>query len=116
MSILSVTIGRVVPKYRTLNQWAETYRLIVDAKPISSKTKLNRKSSLAHILATLGDREIGGIRPHEIAGMIVAIHKERPPTAKRVLIEAKDCFNEALPYGWIYRNPAIGVKSPIVRA
>lgn len=115
MNFLAATIGRVVPKYRTLGQWAETYRLIVAARPISYKTKDNRRSSLAHVVAALGDRSIGSIRPHEVAGMVMRIHADMPQTAKRVLIEARDCFNEAMSYGWIDRNPAIGVKAPMVR-
>ena len=114
-NFLASTIGRVSPKFRTLGQWAETYRLIVNAKPISYKTKINRNSSLKHILAGLGARTIGSIRPHEVAGMINEIHSCRPQTAKRVLIEAKDMFNEAMNYDWIARNPAINVKAPLVK-
>ena len=115
MNFLAATLGRVSPKYRTLGQWAETYRLIVAGRPISYKTKDNRRSSLNHILTSLGDRSIGSIRPHEVAGMVMSIHADMPQTAKRVLIEARDCFNEAMSYGWIDRNPAIGVKAPLVR-
>lgn len=114
-SILASTLGRVSPKYRTLGQWADTYRLIIDARPISYKTKNNRRSSLAHILKALGDRTISSIRPHEVAGMVMSINADRPQTAKRVLIEARDMFNEAMSYGWIDRNPALGVKAPAVK-
>jgi len=114
-SFLAATLGRVSPKYRTLSQWAETYRKIIAARPISYKTKANRHSSLTHLLDGLGDRTISAIRPHEVAGMIVKLHSSRPQTAKRVLIEAKDCFNEAMNYGWIDRNPAISVKAQPVK-
>lgn len=115
MNFLAATLGQVVPKYRTLSQWAQTYRKIVDSKPISDKTKINRRNSLAHILADLGECTIGSIRPHEIAAFINKVYAARPQTAKRVLIEIKDCFNEALIYGWLLRNPALGVKIPAVR-
>jgi len=111
---LAATIGRVVPKYRTLSQWAETYRLIINSKPISYKTKINRASSLKHILAGLGERSVGAIRPHEVSAMVLAIYAKSPQTAKRVLIEVRDCFGEAMNYGWIDRNPALGVKIPAV--
>lgn len=114
-SFLASTLGRVNPKYRTLGQWADTYRKIVAAKPISEKTKANRRSSLTHILANLGDRTISGIKPHEIAVMTNTLHSAHPQCAKRVLIETRDCFNEALNYGWIDRNPAASIKAPPVR-
>lgn len=88
--------------------------MIVDARPISFKTKANRRSSLTHILAGLGERTISSIKPHEVSGMVLAIHKQRPQTAKRVLIECKDMFAEAINYGWIDRNPATPIKVPAV--
>ncbi len=115
MNFLASTLGRVSPKYRTLGQWAETYRLILAAKPISDKTKINRRSCLAHVLASLGDRTIGSIRPHEVSAMVLGIYAVRPQTAKRVLIEVRDMMAEAINYGWIDRNPAAGVKIPAVR-
>lgn len=113
--LLASTVGRVAPKYRTLKEWAVTYRKIVDAKPISEKTKANRKSSLAHIIDTLGDRIVSGIKPHEIAAMVLETHAEHPQKAKRILIEVRDLFNEAMIYGWLDRNPAISIKAPLVR-
>lgn len=112
---LAATLGRLSPRYRTLNQWAETYRLIVDARPISYKTKLNRRSSLTHILAGLGERTISSIKPHEVSSLVLSIHKQYPQCAKRVLIEAKDMFSEAINYGWLDRNPATPIKAPVVR-
>ena len=93
-SLLASTLGRVSTKYRTLGQWADTYRKIIASKPISDKTKANRRSSLTHILATLGDRTISDIKPHEIAAMTNTLYSEHPQCAKRVLIETRDCFNE----------------------
>ena len=113
--LLANTIGRVSPKYRTCNEWAVTYRKVIAAKPISNKTKANRASSLSHIVGHLGDRIISGIKPHEIAAMVLETHAAHPQKAKRILIEARDAFNEALNYGWIDRNPALSIKAPIVR-
>lgn len=113
--LLASTIGRVSSRYRTLGQWAETYCKIIDARPISHKTKANRKSSLTHILAGLGDRTISSIKPHEVASLVLGMHAIHPQAAKRVLIESRDVFNEAMNYGWIDRNPALSVKVPLVR-
>ncbi len=40
---------------------------------------------------------------------------EHPQCAKRVLIEAKDVFSEAVNYGWLDRNPAAPIKAPPVK-
>lgn len=112
--LLASTIGRVKPCYRTVNEWAVTYRKIIAAKPISDKTKANRRSSLTHILASLGDRIVSDVKPHEISELILKTHAAHPQKAKRVLIEVRDMFNEAMAYGWIDRNPAISIKAPIV--
>lgn len=119
MSILSVglslTVGQVFSKYRTLGQWAKVYRQVIDGLPVTEKTKANRKCSLAHILAGLGEsRTISAIRPHDISGFVMRVCKDHPPLAKRVLIEAKAVFNEAMNYGWVDRNPASQVKAPMV--
>lgn len=114
--ILAATLGRVSPRYRTLGQWADTYRKIIAARSISEKTKANRRVSLGHLLTGLGDdRTISSIRPHEIAAVVMGLHAEHPPCAKRVLIEAKDVFNEAVNYGWLDRNPATPIKAPPVK-
>jgi len=115
MNILSNTIGMFVPKYRTIQQWSVIYKLLIEDKPICDKTKANRLTSLQYITTRFGDSIISNIRPHEISKAILELYKEKPQKAKRVLIEIKDCFAEALIYGWINRNPAIGVKIPPVR-
>jgi len=114
-NLAATTLGRVFPRYRTLGQWAETYAQIIESRPIGDKTKANRRSALTHLVADMGGRTISAIRPHEIAGLIHRLAVKRPQTAKRVLMEAKDIFNEAVSYGWIDRNPASQVKAPLVR-
>lgn len=114
--LLASTIGRLMPRYRTLGEWAETYRKIIDGKPVEEKTKINRRSTLLHILNGLGrDRIISTVKPHEISGLVMGIHKAHPQLAKRVLIEAKDFFNEAVSYAWLLRSPAASIKAPRVR-
>lgn len=114
--LLSATIGRAVSRYRTIGEWSETYRKIIDGKPVEEKTKVNRRSTLAHILNGLGrDRIISDVRPHEISGLVMGIARAHPQLAKRVLIEAKDFFNEAVNYAWLHRSPAVSIKAPRVR-
>lgn len=114
-TILASTLGRVSPKYRTLGQWCETYRLIIAARPISPKTLANRRSALRHLVDAMGTRTISSIRPHEVAGAVQQLSSQYPQAAKRLLFEARDVFNEAVNYGWIDRNPAAPIKPPITR-
>ena len=109
---VSHTVGAVLPRYRTLGQWARVYEKIVDGLPITDKTKANRMCSMAHVLRGLGrDRFISAIRPHDVSAFIGRIHKDHPPLSKRLLIETKSAFNGAMDYGWIDRNPAMQVKA-----
>lgn len=114
-SLISSTLGLVSERYRTLGQWCEIYRQIVAGRPLSDKTRANRRSALAHIERALGGRVISAIRPHEVSAVIQRLAAERPQRAKRVLFEARDVFNEALNYGWLDRNPAASIKPPVVR-
>lgn len=114
--VLSLTAGRVLPRYRTLGQWAEIYRKIIDGKPIERKTKENRLCSLGHILDGLGEHTtISAIRPHDVSGFIQRVNKTHPALSKRLLIESKDCFNESVNYGWLPRSPAAQLKAPQVK-
>lgn len=114
--LLTSTVGRLLPRFRTLGEWAETYLMIIDGKPVEEKTKINRRSTLQHILNGLGrDRIISAVKPHEVSGLVMGIYKAHPQLAKRVLIEAKDFFNEAVAYAWLYRSPAASIKAPHVR-
>lgn len=115
MTLLSLILGRLSPRFRTVGEWAVTYRQLIDARPISDKTKANRHGALAHVLDYLGERSVSAVRPHEVAGMVQAIAATHPQTAKRVLHEVADLFNECMNYGWIDRNPAAGVKAPPCR-
>jgi len=113
--LIRSTLGIVSPRYRTVADWAEVYRRIVDTKPICDKTKANRRVSVRHIVSVLGPRVISRVLPHEIAELVQRIHAMHPALAKRVLIEAKNLFNEAVIYGWLDRNPAFPLKAPAVQ-
>ena len=102
-------------RYKSLSDWAVIYDKIIDSKPVCAKTKANRRNAMAHVLRGLGARTISSIRPHEVAALVNSYAVDHPQTAKRVLFESRDIFNEAMSYGWIDRNPAISVKAPICR-
>ncbi len=112
---LAFLLGRFLPRFRTVGEWAIVYRQLVEARPISAKTKANRFGALAHVLDYLGARPVSAVRPHEVAAMVQAIAATHPQTAKRVLHEAASVFQECMAYGWIDRNPAAGIKPPPCR-
>ena len=88
------------------------YRKIIEGLPVTDKTKANRRSSLAHVLEGLGEqRIISAIRPHDISAFVRRVYEDHPPLSKRLLIEAKSVFNEAVNYGWLDRNPAAQVRT-----
>lgn len=103
--LLSATLGRLMPRYRSLSDWAGVYQQVLATRPISAKTLANRRTVLRHIVDTLGSRSIGSIRPHEIAQLTRQIHTEHPATARRVLIEARDMFAEAIAACRDYARP-----------
>jgi len=114
-TLIRSTLGLVSTRFRTVGDWAVVYRRIVDTKPICDKTKINRRCSLRHIVDALGPRLMSRVLPHEIAELVQAIHAKHPALAKRVLIEAKDFFNEAVSYAWLLRSPAASIRAPRVR-
>ena len=115
MSLISATLGRLSPRYKTLAQWAKVYEEILAKREICGKTRANRRTHSDRIVRVLGRRTISSIRPHEIAAIISSLVPTQPHTAARTLVEAKDIFNEALQAGWVDSNPALDVKTPRVR-
>jgi len=118
MSLLSLTLGRIAPQYKTLREWSIIYDQIISSKQVLPKTLESHRLYVARILETFGTRALGSIRPYEIATLIRDIHARTPQTARRVLIEARCLFSEAVNYGWLDRNPALDVKhlrAPVVR-
>lgn len=114
-TLISRTIGRLSPRYRTCRDWAAIYLQIIDVRQITAHTKANRRCALQHLLNELGDDHIGSVKPLRVGKLIRDISQRSPQTAKRVLFEARDFFNEAILEGWIDHNPAAAIKPPQVR-
>lgn len=115
MSLISATLGKFLPRYRQLSEWAEIYAQIVASKQISAKTKANRSNYIKRIVAGLGNKHVGAIRPHEIARFIAEVGAKHPHLARRMLIETKEMFREAVNYAWIDRDPSSGIKAAKVK-
>lgn len=114
MNIIASTLGRVVTKYRTLSEWAVIYSRLLAERQICEKTRQNRMHHVRRIVDALGDKCIGSIKPHEISTLINVIGKTHPVAAKRVLIEIRSMFYEAVANDWISTNPAKSVRPPRV--
>lgn len=114
MDLISLTLGRLSPRHRTLREWVEIYMPLLEARQIMPKTMVNRRAHVRRIVEALGDRRIGTIRPHEINTLIVQVGKAHPVAAKRTLIEIRAMLDEAVSNGWLQVNPAKAVRLPRV--
>lgn len=114
MDLISLTLGRLSPRHRTLREWVEIYMPLLEARQIMPKTMVNRLAHVRRIVEALGDRRIGTIRPHEINTLIVQVGKDHPVAAKRTLIEIRAMLDEAVSNGWLQVNPAKAVRLPRV--
>lgn len=94
------------PETKTVSDWLIQYDEILTTRPFGVKTLSNRRNNIKYLKDGFGEALVSEIKPHHVAQLVRAIYKERPHTARRVLIEAKDCFSEAVAYGWINTNPA----------
>ena len=108
--LLSATIGRLSPKFRTFADWIVIYDELLATRPLCEKTLGNRRNSLRYLKAELGEQTVSSIKPHQVAQLVRRVHAAHPHTARRVLIEARDCFGEAIAYGWMDSNPAMAIR------
>ena len=108
--LISATIGRFSPRFRTLSGWLVIYDEILTTRPFSKKTLGNRRNSVRYLRDALGEETVSSIKPHQVAQPVRRVHAEHPNTARRILIEARDCFAEAVAYGWADTNPAVAVR------
>ena len=56
MNLVAATVGRLIPRYRTLREWLETYDRIIAARPIAEHTLSNRRGYMRRLGMYLGGR------------------------------------------------------------
>jgi len=110
MNILSATMGCFSPRFRTLSEWSAVYDSIISDRPLSNKTLQGRRASIRCILKQFGNHQIGSIQPREIVAWLRHLREQTPTTARRVLYEICEMFNEAMKQGWAARNPASCIR------
>lgn len=94
-----------------ISDWLVEYTKIVKSYNITDKTYGNRLTNIRWIDEKLGTKIIGEIKPYEIAIELKLEYKVHQAKAKRLLIEIKNMFMEAIIYGWIDKNPAMYLKA-----
>ena len=114
MNLLSATLGRIAPSFRTLAEWADIYTPGLLERQVCKKTLQNRQCHVRRIVEALGSKRIGAIKPHEISSLIARVGKQHPVAAKRTLIEIRSMLDEAVNNGWLTTNPAKAVRVPRV--
>ncbi|WP_374419490.1 tyrosine-type recombinase/integrase [Chromobacterium sp.] len=97
---------------QTLFGWRDEFLSILARRKLKPKTLCGRANNLRWLCASLGDIPLQSIRPAHIVNTIKPIWESgRQFTARRVLIEAKDLFNEAIYAELMDRNPAIFLRA-----
>lgn len=112
MNLVTKFLGRVSPKWRTLNEWMDLYEGIIAQRGYSGQTIKNRMICVRHIRRALGSETMRSIKPHELTTVVRSFLPDRAPTAQRVLDEMRDVFGEAIANGWLDNNPALHVRRP----
>ena len=113
--LISATLGRFSPRFRTLDAFLPIYRQTLAARGLAEKTLQNHDVALRQLSSAVGREIISGIRPHKIAVPVRTLHLEHPHSAQRLLSEARAVFAEAVALGWSDTNPAMEVKMPVAK-
>lgn len=109
------TLSIFSDKYKTVNEFLVIYKDILNSKQITKKTIDNRLRYLHYLEEEFGERTLSSIQPHEVQKLVSRLLKQHESTAKRVMIEAKGLFNEAMNYRWITFNPMASIRLPRVK-
>lgn len=96
----------------TLHSWRDEFIRVLAGRKLKPKTLCGRANNLRLLCESLGDIPLRSIRPTHIVNTIKPIWESgRQFTARRVLIEAKDLFNEAIYADLMERNPALFLRA-----
>lgn len=98
-----------------VSDWLLEYFKIVDSYSIQEKTLANRKVLINWISNKLGERYLAEIKPYEISNLLKIEYKSSPSKTKRILMEIKNMFKEAIIYGNLLINPALYLKADKVK-
>lgn len=97
---------------RTLGEWLTQHEESLQARGYKPQTLKNRKVITAHIRRLWGQRPINAVRPQEVASALRDFGAGRSSTARRIHMELRDVYEEAIAHGWADTNPAANLKPP----
>jgi len=100
-------IAKAIPSTTPFDQWCDEFIKLVELRDLLPATVEKRKCNIGHLKNAIGRTRIGSVRPLHIATAVREIHGSgRQNTARSVLREAKQIFNEAVIAGLVNVNPA----------
>lgn len=103
--------SRIAPGMTPVSSWCDEFESLIALRNLTPKTINKRKGNIAHLKQAIGHIRIGAVRPIHIAQAVHEIWQSgRQNTARRVLLEARELFAEAVSAGLITVNPASSIK------
>ncbi|MCM1281507.1 MAG: tyrosine-type recombinase/integrase, partial [Alistipes senegalensis] len=109
--MLTQILARLAPSLTLVSDWCAEFEKLISLRSLHPKTINKRKGNLAHLKRAIGQLRLGAIRPIHIAEAVHQLWQSgRQNTARRVLLEARELFAEAVSAGLITTNPAIAIK------
>ncbi|MCM1129844.1 MAG: hypothetical protein NC211_07740 [Alistipes senegalensis] len=109
--MLAKILTRIAPSLTLVADWCTEFEKLIALRSLHPKTINKRKRNLAHLKQAIGHIRIRAVRPIHIAQAVHALWQSgRQNTARRVLLEARECFAEAVAAGLIGSNPAVSIK------
>lgn len=103
--------SRIAPGMTPVSDWCDEFEKLIALRHLHPKTINKRKGNIAHLKCAIGHIRIGAVRPIHIAQAVHEIWQSgRQNTARRVLLEARELFAEAVAAGLIGSNPAVSIK------
>ncbi|MCM1129472.1 MAG: tyrosine-type recombinase/integrase [Alistipes senegalensis] len=109
--MLAKILTRIAPGLTLVSDWCGEFERLLALRNLHPKTINKRKGNLAHLKRAIGQLRLGSIRPIHIAEAVHQIWQSgRQNTARRVLLEARELFAEAVAAGLIGSNPAASIK------
>ncbi len=110
MLFLNKALSKLIPSFHSVDEWMVIYEELLHMKDIKDKTISNRLNNCRKIREVFGQRSLRSITPTEITRYISSKYSTSPHEARRLLIEIKEIFREAVNHGWVKADPSLNIK------
>ncbi|MDO4708236.1 MAG: tyrosine-type recombinase/integrase [Pseudomonadota bacterium] len=111
MGIISTTLGRLSPQFKSISEFEPVYLEMLNSEPIKYETRKGRVRLARIFFSAFGSRRFSSIRPHEIASLLRSTHSKTPNKCRKLRIESNYIFHQAIIAGWADTNPVSHVRS-----